>query len=143
MQDEEEDGATTSAAAQAATVPAAPKEVSKEGGKGKKRSGEDIIEREKERSKKAKEDATRKAEWFELKQNTSVYVSGLPSDVTEEELAQVRGCRRMPFVLMLLPVNLHSTLEMYNVHVLNAFSVQIVDVQLSLSSQVKHQCRPP
>jgi len=61
----------------------------KEGGKGKKRSGEDIIEREKERSKKAKEAATQKAEWFELKQNTSVYVSGLPSDVTEEEVAQV------------------------------------------------------
>ena len=64
--------------------------------KGKKRSGEDIIEREKERSKKAKEAATRKAEWFELKQNTSVYVSGLPSDVTEEEVAQVwpqlHGC---------------------------------------------------
>lgn len=103
MQDKEEDGPTTSAAhgeaAQAAAVPAAAKEGSKEGGKGKKRSGEDIIEREKERSKKAKEDATRKAEWFELKQNTSVYVSGLPSDVTEEEVAQVRGCKSL---LMLL-----------------------------------------
>lgn len=92
---EDEDGPTTStapgaeaqAAAQAAAAPA--KEVGKEGGKGKKRSGEDIIEREKERSNKAKEEATRKAEWFELKQNTSVYVSGLPSDVTEEEVAQV------------------------------------------------------
>ena len=97
MQDKEEDGLTTNGAhgeaAQAATAPAAAKEVSKEGGKGKKRSGEDIVEREKERSKKAKEDASRKAEWFELKQNTSVYVSGLPSDVTEEEVAQVRGCR--------------------------------------------------
>ena len=61
----------------------------KDKGKGKKRSGEDIIEREKERSKKAKEAASQKAEWFELKQNTSVYVSGLPSDVTEEEVAQV------------------------------------------------------
>ncbi|KAL3133307.1 hypothetical protein ABBQ38_007186 [Trebouxia sp. C0009 RCD-2024] len=94
---EDEDGPTTStapgaeaqAAAQAAAAPA--KEVGKEGGKGKKRSGEDIIEREKERSNKAKEEATRKAEWFELKQNTSVYVSGLPSDVTEEEVAQVFG----------------------------------------------------
>lgn len=92
-QDEGEDGPSTSgaqeAAAQSAAAPAAAKEAGKEGGKGKKRSGEDIIEREKERSKKAKEDATRKAEWFELKQNTSVYVSGLPSDVTEEEVAQV------------------------------------------------------
>lgn len=59
-------------------------------GKGsKKRSGEDIIEREKDRAKKAKEAAVKKAEWFELKQNTSVYVSGLPSDVTEEEIGQV------------------------------------------------------
>jgi len=64
----------------------------KEGGKGKKRSGEDIIEREKERAKKAKEEAIKKAEWFELKQNTSVYVSGLPSDVTEGEVAQVVPC---------------------------------------------------
>lgn len=92
-QEEEENGPTSStahgpAAAQAAAAPA--KEAGKEGGKGKKRSGEDIIEREKERSKKAKEDATRKSEWFELKQNTSVYVSGLPSDVTEEEVAQVQ-----------------------------------------------------
>lgn len=105
-QDEEEDGPTTSGAqgevAQAAAqAPAAAKEAGKEGGKGKKRSGEDIIEREKERSKKAKEDATRKAEWFELKQNTSVYVSGLPSDVTEEEVAQV--CQASMFVTLMLP----------------------------------------
>lgn len=106
MQDEEPDGPTTSApqgeAAQAATAPAAAKDVGKEGGKGKKRSGEDIIEREKERSKKAKDDASRKAEWFELKQNTSVYVSGLPSDVTEEEVAQVRGCGCVSVGVMLL-----------------------------------------
>ena len=92
-QEEEKDGPPTSAdpaeSASAAAEPAAAQEAGKQGGKGKKRSGEDIIEREKERSKKAKEAATKKAEWFELKQNTSVYVSGLPSDVTEEEVAQV------------------------------------------------------
>lgn len=92
-QEEEEDGPSTSTdpaeGGSAAAAPAAAQEAGKQGGKGKKKSGEDIIEREKERSKKAKEAATKKAEWFELKQNTSVYVSGLPSDVTEEEVAQV------------------------------------------------------
>ena len=93
-QDEDDEDPTVSTVdeekAKAAAGATAAKEAGKQGGKGKKRSGEDIIEREKERSKKAKEAATKKAEWFELKQNTSVYVSGLPSDVTEEEVAQVK-----------------------------------------------------
>lgn len=29
--------------------------------------------------------------WFELKQNTSVYVTGLPEDVTAEEVAETFG----------------------------------------------------
>ena len=90
----QEDDDEAAAAAQQQTDQAAAAPDGTEGAKGKgkgskKRSGEDIIEREKERSKKAKEAANKKAEWFELKQNTSVYVSGLPPDVTEEEVAQV------------------------------------------------------
>jgi hypothetical protein len=42
-----------------------------------------------ERAKKAKEAAEKEQTWFEPKVNTSVYVTGLPSDVTEAELAQV------------------------------------------------------
>ncbi len=34
------------------------------------------------------ESAAKQAAWFELKKNTSVYVTGLPLDVTEEEVEQ-------------------------------------------------------
>lgn len=86
---QEDDDPTTAAAPEEEEQPHGKAGPGPKSSKSKKRSGEDIIEREKERSKKAKEDANKKAEWFELKQNTSVYVSGLPSDVTEEEVAQV------------------------------------------------------
>ncbi len=44
-----------------------------------------------EKAKRAKEAAQREQTWFEMKVNTSVYVTGLPSDATDAELAQV--CR--------------------------------------------------
>ncbi|KDD74478.1 hypothetical protein H632_c1285p1, partial [Helicosporidium sp. ATCC 50920] len=46
------------------------------------------------REKMAKQQAAAQAQnkdWFELKHNTSVYVSGLPSDATETELKQAFG----------------------------------------------------
>ena len=92
---QEDDDVPDVTAAAKATLDKTADEEKKGKDKGKKRSGEDIIEREKDRAKKAKEAAAQKAEWFELKQNTSVYISGLPSDVTEEEVAQVNqysGC---------------------------------------------------
>lgn len=41
-----------------------------------------------ERQKRALE-ADKPKEWFELKVNTSVYVTALPDDVTEAEFAEV------------------------------------------------------
>eukprot|EP00884_Botryococcus_braunii_P010462 jgi/Botrbrau1/19417/Bobra.0338s0044.1 len=59
-------------------------------GKGKgKRTAEDVVEKHKEKARKAKEAAEKEQSWFDMKVNTSVYVTGLPSDVTEGELAQV------------------------------------------------------
>mmetsp|Transcript_7974 Transcript_7974/g.13825 ORF Transcript_7974/g.13825 Transcript_7974/m.13825 type:complete len:472 (-) Transcript_7974:379-1794(-) len=47
---------------------------------------------EKEKQAKAKEEKVKKKEtWFELKHNTSVYITGLPSDVTEEEIREAFG----------------------------------------------------
>ena len=43
-----------------------------------------------ERKKREKEQKEKKAAWFDLKVNTSVYVTGLPDDVTEAEFAEVR-----------------------------------------------------
>ena len=59
-------------------------------GKGKKRTREDILEREKNKQARAREEAAQKAQWTDLKHNTSVYVQGLPEDVTEEEFVEVR-----------------------------------------------------
>ena len=59
-------------------------------GKGKKRTREDILEREKSKQARAREEAAQKAQWTDLKHNTSVYVQGLPEDVTEEEFVEVR-----------------------------------------------------
>lgn len=60
------------------------------GGEGKhkadKRKVEDAIERENAKKAKAKEDTEKKANWFQLQQNSSVYVTGLPSDVTDAEM---------------------------------------------------------
>mmetsp|Transcript_33783 Transcript_33783/g.73845 ORF Transcript_33783/g.73845 Transcript_33783/m.73845 type:complete len:467 (-) Transcript_33783:320-1720(-) len=53
---------------------------------------EAAIEREKEKQQKVKEAKEKKAAtWFELKNNTSVYVTGLPLDVTIEEICEVFG----------------------------------------------------
>eukprot|EP00959_Pyramimonas_sp_CCMP1952_P297230 6218315-Pyramimonas_sp.AAC.1 len=53
---------------------------------------EAAIEREKEKQQKAKKHKEKKdATWFELKNNTSVYVTGLPHDVTTEEICEVFG----------------------------------------------------
>ena len=59
-------------------------------GKGKKRTRDDILEREKNKQARAREEAAQKAQWTDLKHNTSVYVQGLPEDVTEEEFVEVR-----------------------------------------------------
>ncbi|KAK9862843.1 hypothetical protein WJX84_004994 [Apatococcus fuscideae] len=61
-------------------------------GAGSKRdAAEAVLEKRKEKAKKAKEaaEAAQPKAWFDLKINTSVYVTGLPDDVTEMELAQV------------------------------------------------------
>jgi hypothetical protein len=59
-------------------------------GKGKKRGAEAVMERIAEKQKRAKEEAEKKKQWFDIKVNTSVYVSGLPDDITEGQLAEVR-----------------------------------------------------
>lgn len=67
-------------------------EPGKEGAPGKKRkagkdqTAEDVLAKHAKRAAKAKEQGQ---QWFDLKQNTSVYVTGLPTDVTEPELAEV------------------------------------------------------
>ena len=53
---------------------------------GKDQSAEEVIAKHAERAAKAKQEGQ---QWFDLKQNTSVYVTGLPTDVTEPELAEV------------------------------------------------------
>jgi hypothetical protein len=40
--------------------------------------------------------AEKEAAWFNLKVNTSVYVQGLPDDVTEAEMVQARPSRQAP-----------------------------------------------
>ena len=50
------------------------------------------MERIAEKQKRAKEEAEASKQWFEMKQNTSVYVTGLPDDVTPEEMAEVYIC---------------------------------------------------
>lgn len=42
-----------------------------------------------ERSQRGREAREKESQWFELKQNTSVYVTGLPLDVTKDEIAEV------------------------------------------------------
>ena len=49
-----------------------------------------VLEKHAERQKRAREAAEKQAQWFDMKVNTSVYVTGLPEDVTEAELLQVR-----------------------------------------------------
>lgn len=62
----------------------------KEKGKGKKRGGEEVMERIAEKKRKAAEQAEAQKHWFDLKVNTSVYVTGLPDDVDESQLAEVK-----------------------------------------------------
>ena len=40
--------------------------------------------------------AEKEAAWFDLKVNTSVYVQGLPDDVSEAEMVQARPARGSP-----------------------------------------------
>ena len=63
----------------------------KEKSKVKKKGGEDVMERIAEKKRKAAEQAEAQKNWFDLKVNTSVYVTGLPDDVDEGQLAEV-GC---------------------------------------------------
>jgi HIV Tat-specific factor 1 len=49
---------------------------------------EAALEAAKERAKKAKEHRESQSGWFDLKKNTSVYVTGLPGDVTAAEVAE-------------------------------------------------------
>lgn len=61
----------------------------KEKGKGKKRSGADLMEKLAEKKRKAAEQEEAQKRWFDLKVNTSIYITGLPDDVDEGELAEV------------------------------------------------------
>ena len=65
-------------------------------GKGSKRGAEEVMDRIAEKQKRAKEQAEAQKQWFNLKVNTSVYVTGLPDDITEVQLAEVRcfSCRQ-------------------------------------------------
>ena len=54
-----------------------------------KKKGEDVVERIAEKKRKAAEQAEAQKNWFDLKVNTSVYVTGLPDDVDEGQLAEV------------------------------------------------------
>ena len=56
---------------------------------GKKRAAESVMEREAKKAQRAKEQEEASKKWFDLKVNTSVYVTGLPDDVTEQQLAEV------------------------------------------------------
>ena len=58
----------------------------------KKGAAESVLEKHAERAKRAREAAEEK--WRDLKHVTSVYISGLPDDATEDEIAKVnRGDR--------------------------------------------------
>lgn len=139
---QEDDLPEPSAASVPTSDPAAAADTEAKGkGKGKgskKRSGEEIIEKEKDRAKKAKEDAAKKVEWFELKQNTSVYISGLPSDVTEEEVVQVGHVRNKPLLQNLVMCSMGCTSNIQPAESgLLPFSVCILQaegVQLSMIS---------
>lgn len=59
-------------------------------GAGRGKSGaESVMEKHLEKQKRAREAAEAQAKWFDLKKNTSVYVTGLPDDASEAEIAQV------------------------------------------------------
>ncbi|KAI8109199.1 hypothetical protein M9435_005611 [Picochlorum sp. BPE23] len=67
-----------------------------DGGVGPSDAGnEDVIRRKaallaaQERSEKGKQARARNEQWFDAKKNTSVYVQGLPQDVTVQEMEQV------------------------------------------------------
>eukprot|EP00889_Picochlorum_renovo_P008776 jgi/Picre1/35806/NNA_003266.t1 len=67
-----------------------------DGGVGPSDDGnEDVIRRKaallaaQERSEKGKQARARNEQWFDAKKNTSVYVQGLPQDVTVQEMEQV------------------------------------------------------
>lgn len=47
------------------------------------------MEKHREKQKRARESAEEQAKWFDMKVNTSVYITGLPDDATETEVAQV------------------------------------------------------
>ena len=68
---------------------AEPEKQGSEKGKGKKRGAEEVMERIAEKKRKAKEQAEAQKQWFDLKVNTSVYVTGLPDDIDEAKLAEV------------------------------------------------------
>lgn len=70
--------------------PPQPESVAHQKGKGKaKRRPEDVMERIKDKQKKAKIQEDAQKQWFDLKVNTSVYVTGLPDDISEAQLAEV------------------------------------------------------
>jgi HIV Tat-specific factor 1 len=54
-----------------------------------KSKAESVMEKHLEKQKRARESAEAQAAWFDLKKNTSVYITGLPDDATEAEIAQV------------------------------------------------------
>lgn len=77
--------------AEAAAAAKALEEEKEKEAAGKKRKAQEVIDKHKERSKRAKEaaEADKNQGWFEVKNNTSVYATGLPWDVTVEEVAEV------------------------------------------------------
>ncbi|KAL4524862.1 hypothetical protein Ndes2526B_g07047 [Nannochloris sp. 'desiccata'] len=62
--------------------------VATEKSSGKRTARDAALEAAKERAKKAKAHRESQQGWFDLKKNTSVYVTGLPGDVTVAEIAE-------------------------------------------------------
>lgn len=62
--------------------------VATENPSGKRTARDAALEAAKERAKKAKAHRESQQGWFDLKKNTSVYVTGLPGDVTVAEVAE-------------------------------------------------------
>ena len=88
--------AKASTSTSATSAPAQAPGMGAKVGKGTKRGAEEVMDRIAEKQKRAKEQAEAQKQWFDLKVNTSVYVTGLPDDITEVQLAEVRcfPCQR-------------------------------------------------
>jgi HIV Tat-specific factor 1 len=87
-EEEEEDVENDGGEAEAEAAEDDEKGIAKNNGNKKRTARDAALEAAKERAKKAKEHRESQQGWFDLKKNTSVYVTGLPDDVTVAEIAE-------------------------------------------------------